>query len=241
MSRRTISRTAEVLLALATGLLIVGLNSAVPVGGGAVLGLMALLALGAVLPEHPWRTGAIAAAPIVVVAVVAAAGDSLGAAALLLVASPVLAAVCAATVKGGAMLAAPSTEPKAGDRRWRPFETQAQRGRFLVIVAVVLVTGTSYCRNLGAGDADRAAAQRVEEIRAALEGQDAESLRRASLGSGLTGRGDVPGGPYRSMLPGTDRFTATAEVRKLAQSRCIRVEVDSAGVVTTKIEKGGCD
>lgn len=168
------------------------------------------------------------------------AGDSLGASALFLVAAPILVAVCAAAVKGGAMLAAPATEPRAGEGRWRPFETQAQRGRFLVVVAVLLVIGTSYYRNLGADDTDRAAARRVEEIRAALKGETAESLRRASIGAGVTGRGVVPGGPYRSMRPGTDRFTATAEVRKLSQFRCIHVEVDAAGAVTTRIVKRGC-
>lgn len=235
MSTRTDSRAAEVLLPLATGLLIVGIDSVVAVGGAGLLGLMVLLTLGAVLPGKPWRTGAIVAAPIVVAAVVTAAGDSLGASALLLVASPVLVALCAAVVKGGAMLAAPATEPKAGDRR-RPFETQAQRGRFLVIVAVLLVVGTSYCRNVGAGEADRAAARRVAEIRAALEGHTAASLLGASIGPSLS----VPGGPYRSMTPGPDRFTARAEVQKLAQSRCIQVGVDAAGVVTTTVTKGTC-
>jgi hypothetical protein len=79
-------------------------------------------------------------------------------------------AVCAGAVKGGAMLAAPATEPAAGDGHWRPFRTQARRGRFLVIVATVAAIGASYCRNVGAGEADRATARRVEEIRAALAG-----------------------------------------------------------------------
>ncbi|HET7722709.1 MAG TPA: hypothetical protein VFK43_22270, partial [Acidimicrobiales bacterium] len=104
-----------------------------------------------------------------------------------------------------------------------------------------LVVATSYCRNLGAGEADRAAARRVQEIRAALEGQTPESLRRASIGFGVGGVGAVPGGPYRTARPGTDQFTATAEVRKYSQFRCIHVEVDAAGTVTTRIVKGGCD
>lgn len=241
MNTRTHSRAAEVLLPLATGLLIVGIDSVVPVGGAGLLGLMVLLTLGAVLPGKPWPTGAIAAGPIVLAAVVAAASHSLGRAALLLVASPVLVALCAAAVKGGAMLAAPAGEPKAAKGRWRPFETQAQRGRFLVIVAVLLVIGTSYCRNVGAGEADRAAARRVEEIRRAMEGQTAASLLGASLGPSMTGVGAVPGGPYRSMRPGRDRFEATAEVRKLTQYRCIQVAVDAAGVVTTKVLRRGCD
>ena len=240
MIRQTNEKGAELLLPLAGGLLMVGTNSTVPLGGAGLLGLLVLLALGAVLPEHPWRTGAIAAGPMMVAAVAAVAGDSLGASALFLVASPILVAIFAAAVKGGAMLAAPASEPRAGDGRWRPFETQAQRGRFLVIVAVVLVIGTSYCRNLGNGEADRAAARRVEEIRGALEGHTAESLRRASIGSGLSGRGVVPGGPYRSTRPGTDRFTATAEIRRFSQFRCIYVEVDAGGALATKVVKGDC-
>jgi hypothetical protein len=240
MSVRTDSGAAELLLPLATGLLMLGINAVVPVGGAGLLGLLLLLTLGAVLPGNPWRTGALAAAPMVVAAVVAAAGESLGAAALFLVAAPILLAVCAAAVKAGAMLVAPAAEAKAGEGRRGPFETQAQRGRFLVVVAVLLVIGASYCRNLGASEADRAAERTVEELRGVLAGQPAESLRLASLGSGLAGVGVVPGGPYRSVRPGSDRFTATTEVTKLAQSRCIRVEVDAAGAVTTKVVKRAC-
>jgi hypothetical protein len=240
VSTRTDSGAAEVLLPLATGLLIVGIDSVVPVGGAGLLGLMVLLTLGAVMPAKPWRTGAIAAAPIVLAAVVAAAANSLGAPALLVLASPALVAICAAAVKGGSMLAAPATEQKAGAGRW-PFETQAQRGRFLVVVADLLVIGASSWRNAGAGEADRAAARRVEQIRGALQGHTAASLLGASIGPSMSGVGVVPGGPYRSMTPGPDRFRATAEVRKLAQARCIRVEVDAAGAVTTKTTKGACD
>jgi hypothetical protein len=237
---RTESRAAELLLPLATGLLIVGINAALPLSGGALLGLMVMLTLGAVLRGHPWRTGAIVAAPIVMAAVARAAGDSLGASALFVVAAPILVAILAAAVKGGAMLAAPASEPKAADGRWRPFETQAQRGRFLVIVAVLLVIGTSYCRNLGAGEADRAAARRVEEIRGALAGQTAASLHQARR-LGFTGRDTVPGGPYRTTRAGSDRFAATAEVRRYSQFRCIHVEVDAAGAITTRVTKDRCD
>ena len=64
---------------------------------------------------------------------------------------------------------------------------------------------------------------------------------RPAVRSGLTSAGDVPGGPYRSMRPGPDRFTATAEVGSLSQRRCVHVEVDAGGLVTTRIVKRGCD
>jgi len=240
VSTRTEPGAAHLLLPLATGLLIGAINAVVPFGAAGLVGLMLLLTLGAVLPGHPWRTGAIAAAPTVLAAVVAGAGDSLGAAALFLVASPVLVAIFAAAVKGGSMLVASTTEPKTGDGRWRPFETQAQRGRFLVIVAVLLVIGTSYCRNLGAGEADRLADRRVESLRSALAGQTAETLLQATLRSGFTGTGTVPGGPYRSARPAPDRFTGRVEIRKFSQFRCIHVEVDAGGAVTTSIERERC-
>jgi hypothetical protein len=55
------------------------------------------------------------------------AGESLGRSMLFVVASPVLVAIFAAAMKGGSLLVAPSTEPKASAGGWRPFETQAQR------------------------------------------------------------------------------------------------------------------
>lgn len=241
VSRRGV-REAELLLPLTAGLLSVAVHSAVPVGWALLLDLLVLLALGAVLPGHPWRTGAVAAIPAIVAALVRAAGDSMGTFAVLLIASPVFLALTVLVVKGGALLVAPPPEPRTAGRRWRPFETQAARGRFLVIVAVVLVVGVSWSRNLGAGEADRAAGRRVEEIRGALQGQTVESLRQASLRQSLTGDGaGVPGGPYRSWRPGPDRFTATAEVRRLAQYRCIHVEVDTAGAITTNIVEERCD
>jgi hypothetical protein len=114
IATRTDARAGRTLLPLATGVLLIGINSVVPSGGGVLLGLMVLLTLGAVLPLRPWRTGAIAAAPIVVAAVATSAGDSLGDAGLLLLASPVVVAVFAAAVKGGAMMAAPAIQSKAG-------------------------------------------------------------------------------------------------------------------------------
>ena len=242
MKRRTWpdSRAAELLLPLAAGLLIIGISAAVPVAGSALLGLLVLLTLGAVHPGHPWRAGVLAAAPTILASLVTAAAHSLGLFATLLAGSPILVAIYAAAVHGGSLLVAPATEPRAGAGRWRPFETQAQRGRFLVIVALLLVIGVSWSANVGAGEADRAASRRAEEIRGALEGQTAESLRRTSLISGFTAEWDVPGGPYRLVMPGTDRFTATAEVRKRAQARCIHVEVDAAGSITTKIVRSSC-
>lgn len=240
METRADTQAAQLLLPLATGLLIVALGAAVPAGGAALLVLLVMLTLGAVVRGHAWRTGAIAAAPVVVAAVGGAAGESLGTAAVLLLASPVLVAVLAAAAKGGSLLVAHSDGPDAGAGGWRPFETQAQRGRFLVIVAVLLVVGGMWLRNLGAGEADRAAARRVAEIRAALAGQTAATLQGTALSFLVDGGGAVPGGPYRSVQPGADRFTATDEVHKLSQFRCIRVEVDAAGAVTTRVQRHPC-
>lgn len=242
MGTRRGVREAALLLPLTAGLLSVAVAAAVPAGWTLLFVLLILLALGALLPESPWRTGAMAALPAVAAALVRAAGESMGTFAVFLLGAPVFVALTVLVVKGGALLVAPSTEPKAAGRRWRPFETQAARGRFLVIVAVVLVIGVSWVRNLGAEEADRAATRRSEEIRTGLQGQTVDSLRLASIRQGVTGEGPgVPGGPYRSVRPGTDRFSATAEVQKLAQFRCIHVEVDAAGAVTTRVVKEQCD
>jgi hypothetical protein len=230
----------QILVPLAAGLLIVAIAGAVKIGGGVLLGALLLLSLGAVLPGHAWRSGAIAAAPTLVAGLVRSAGDSLAALALVVALAPILVSAYAAAVKGGAMLVAPAAEAPADGRRRRPFETQAQRGRFLVLAALVLVVAVSWSRNLGAGEVDRAAGRRVEQIRAALAGQTAGSLRQVAPFALTRPDADVPGGPYRSVELGADRFRATAEVRKLAQSRCIHVEVDGAGALTTRIVKGGC-
>lgn len=239
MDTRADSRAAQLGLPLATGLLIVALDAVVPAGGAGLLGILILLTLGAVLRGSAWRAGAIAGAPVVVAAVVAAAGESARTALLLLVASPVLVAVFAAAVKGGSMLAAPPTEPRTGGG-WRPFETQAQRGRFLVVVAVLLAVGAVGLRSVGAGQADRAAARRAAEIRNALDGQTAATLQGALLAFAYKGADSVPGGPYSTVQPGLDRFIATDEVHKLAQFRCIHVEVDGAGAVSTRVAKDRC-
>ena len=44
---------------------------------------------------------------------------------------------------------------ESGPRRWRPFETKVQRGRFLIVVAVLLLIRAVALSNLGAEEADR--------------------------------------------------------------------------------------
>lgn len=95
VSTPTDSRAVALLLPLAAGLLIVAIFTAVPAGGGALLGVLILLTLGAVLPGHSWRTGAIAALPNFIVTLVAAAAESLGMFALVLASFPIVVAICA--------------------------------------------------------------------------------------------------------------------------------------------------
>lgn len=153
--------------------------------------------------------------------------------ALTVVVSPVAVLVAGLVIAGAALVA-----PRLG--RWRPFETKAQRGRFLVVVGAVAVIGTTWLSNWGAADADAAAARRAEEIRAALDGRTPESIRRDSLLRLYSGEGDYPGGPYRGAAFDGERFTATAEVRKRLQSRCIHVEVGPTGAVDTRVVDGRC-
>lgn len=239
---------AELLLPLAAGLALLAVSYATPDGAWTgLLSLVTLLALGAMVPENPWRTGAIAGSPGVFAAVLEAANRSMGALALIVVLSPVVLVVAGLLVKGGSLLVGRSEDASPGEQRgapvehrWRPFETKAQRGRFLVVVAVLVLVGSSWLSNWGAAEADRAAARRVDQIRSALAGHTPESLRRAGLSYAYGGGGGVPGGPYSTTSLGSERFTATAEVGKRLQYRCIHVDVSASGEVSTKITKGHC-
>lgn len=239
---------AELLLPLAAGLALLAVSYATSNGAWTgVLNLVTLLALGAIVPENPWRTGAIAATPGVFAAVLAAANRPMGTLALIVVLSPLVLVVAGLLVKGGALLVARSEDASPGGQhgasakhRWRPFETKAQRGRFLVVIAVLVLVGSSWLSNWGASEANRAAARRVDEIRSALAGHTPESLRRDALMHGYGGDSGVPGGPYRVTSLGSEQFTATAEVSERLQYRCIHVEVNASGEVSTKITKGRC-
>lgn len=243
-------REIAVLLPIAAGLILVALPYVVPVGTiTVVVDVVTLLALGAVLPQRPWRTGAIAAFPTIVGAVLRAAGESPALFALAVIGSPIVVAIFTLLVKGGAMFLRPGTN-EAGDpefraqeggrRRWRPFETKVQRGRFLIVVAVLLLIGSRALSNCGAEEADRLAARRASEIRAALSGRTPESVHVEGMTGAFEDGPGLPGGPYRHASLGTDTFRATAEVRYRLQSRCIHVRLDGDGQVDTQIEKSEC-
>ncbi len=244
-------REIAVLLPLAAGLILVALPYVVPVGTiTVVVDVVTLLALGAVLPQQPWRTGAIAAFPTIVGAVLRAAGESPALFALAVIGSPIVVAIFTLLVKGGAVFLRPAGTNEAGDpgmrtqegerRRWRPFETKAQRGRFLIVVAVLLLIGSRALSNWGGEEADRLAALRASEIHAALSGRTPESVRVEGMTGAFEDRPGLPGGPYRHATLGMETFRATAEVRYRLQSRCIHVQLDGDGRVDTQIEKSEC-
>lgn len=239
----------EVLLPLAAGLLVVGV-SAVGLGSGAttLLDMAVFLALGTVLPKRVWRTAAIATAPGLVVGLVRAGSDSVGLFLVVVVASPLVIALSALLVKGGALLVAragdsPSPTPNGpgrGGRRRKAFETKEQRGRFLVVLAILLVAGTSALSDWGAAEADRRAAAREEQIRTALAGRTPQSLQIEGLTGTAADRPGLPGGPYDRATLGSDHFEASVELRVRLQYRCIRVAVTPDGHVATDVDKGEC-
>ena len=251
MTPRSGEREIAVLLPLAAGLILAALPYVVPVGTiTVVVDVVTLLALGAVLPQQPWRTGAIAASPTIVGAVLRAAGESPALFALAVIGSPIVVAIFALLVKGGAVFLRPAGANETGDpekraqeggrRRWRPFETKTQRGRFLIVVAVLLLIGSRALSNWGAEEADRLAALRASEIHAALSGRTPESVRVEGMTGAFEDRPGLPGGPYRHATLGTETFRASAEVRYRLQSRCIHVQLDGDGQVDTQIEKSEC-
>ena len=244
MTTRLGQREAGVLLPLTAGLILLAVSRVTPDGAAGVLSLITLFGLGALVPDRPWRTGAIAASPTVAAAVlVAAVEGSTGSAVLFVVGSPLLFAFAGLLVKGGALLVARdavSGDPGHVEHRWRPFETKAQRGRFLVIVATIVMVGSVWISNWGSAQVDRAAAVRIEQIRSSLAGRTPESIRIQGVIGAAAGGPELPGGPYRGAGLGKDRFTATAEVSKGLQSRCIHVVLDAAGQVSTRLTNGRC-
>jgi len=82
------------------------------------------------------------------------------------------------------------------------FDSQRNRGRFLVVVFVLLFIGARIVTGWGAKEADRESARRASEIRTALEGRTADALRPAFL-PGRSGAA-VPGGPYDTVISDQD-------------------------------------
>ncbi len=227
---------------LGAGLALIAVGWALPRPVASTVGLVTLLGLGAVIPERPWRTAALTASPSLVASLVHATGESAASVGLVVLLSPLLVAFATLVIMGGRLLvghqpdAAPPVE-SADDfgRRWKPFETKAQRGRFLVIVAILVVVGSGFLSRCGSAEADRDASRRAEEIRTALNGRSPQSLQ-SSLGIDLV----LPGGPYRFATVVGDSFEATAEVNSGFQYRCILVRVGPDGRVSTEIKHKRC-
>lgn len=251
MAPDTGQREVEILLPLAAGLILVALPYVVSVSTvTVVMDVVLLLVLGTVLPRNPWQTGAIAMLPTVVGAVLRAAGDSLAVFGLVVLASPLAVAIAGLVVKAGAVFIRSANKDQEGQlgedgeqseaRGWRPFETKVQRGRFLIIVAVLFFIGSSFLSNWGAKEADRMAAQRASEIRTALAGRRPDSLQVEGISGVAEGRPGLPGGPYQTAALGTETFRATAEVGHRLQYRCIHVQLGGDGQAETEIKQGRC-
>lgn len=96
----------QVLLPLAAGLVFVSAAYTLSsVGLLTALNLVVMLALGAVIHERPWRTGAIATLPGLVFALLRAADDSAGSLAIMVAISPLAVAISGLVVRGGRLLA----------------------------------------------------------------------------------------------------------------------------------------
>ncbi len=240
------------LLAVAAGLALAALPLAVS-RPGVVTGvdIAVLLGMGALLPERPWRTGVIVATPGVLAGLLRAAVDGSEVPfPVLVLASPVALVISGLIVKVGAALVERRDQdssdprqpaPRGDGRRRRPFETKAQRARFLVLLTTVFVIGSSLLDNWGAGEVDEAARRREAEIRSALEGRTAEQISTQGI-AGIYGDGpDLPGGPYRWASPGSEVFQAPDEVRRGLQYRCLHVRLAGEGPVEIEIERDRCD
>ena len=81
------------------------------------------------------------------------------------------------------------------------FDSQLNRGRFLLVLFAVAVIASRLVTSCGAGAADKEAARRTAEIRAALDGRKPVDLAPAFRpGFSQT----MPGGPYDFVGPGPD-------------------------------------
>jgi hypothetical protein len=248
---RLSDRRAFVLLPLAGGLLAAAVAQvslpavAIPFSVGTLVGL------GALVPEHPWRTAAIFEIPGLSVAIVRAGGHSLALAGVVLALSLVVLAIAWALVRTGAGLRRESDQHRGGageagtagrgtgDRGL--FGTKARRGAFLIVLVTVLGTCGGELTQRWGETADRLARQRAEEIRTALAGRDPRTLQGDALRAAYSGAAQpLPGGPYKELRPSGVEFVASAEVRSGLEYRCIRVRVDASATPHTVIEDGTC-
>ncbi len=226
---------------LGAGLVLVAVRQVLSRPLGVAVTVAVLLGLGAVLPRRPWRTAVIAALPGLAAGLVVGVRHSVGSVALALVLFPVGVAVTALLVKGGSLLVLrpePGSASVAAGRRPKRFETKAQRGRFLVIVAAVAVGGSVFLRSWGSAEADRMADRRVAAIRAALDGVDVNTLRLDPLG--FNDGADIPGGPYDLAFLGPDGFEASEQLHSRLQYRCIHVLLTDGGLLSIDVDPGRC-
>lgn len=233
-------KETALLLPLIAGLLAVALARVVPVEPVVtVIDLVILLALGAALPDKPWRTAAISGVPGLVVLLARLHDRSAATIALTLALLPLAFLFTGILVKAGAALAERPARRVTEGRRRKPFETRAQRGRFLLVLLVVVLLGGRWLHDWGREEVDRDAARRADEVRRALTNRTPLSLQVAVLG-GPDSLQSIPGGPYRSASPGATRFDATIELHRRLQYRCIHVHVDQEGRVATTIDDDSC-
>ncbi len=228
-------------LPLGAGLALVALRPVLPRPVAVAISIAVLLGLGALLPRRLWRTAVIVALPGLAAGLVVGAGRSLGWVAVVLVSVPLVIAFTALVVKGGSLLVVrpePGSPPVPAGHRPKRFETKAQRGRFLVIIAAFVVIGGVFLRSWGAAEVDRRADRRVAEIRAALDGRDVNTIRLDPLG--FNDGADIPGGPYDLAFRGPDGFEARVELHNRLQHRCIRVLLMDGGRLVTDVDHGRC-
>ena len=209
---------------LAVGFVLVAVRQVLSPPVAVAVTVAVLLGLGALLPRRPWRTAVIAALPGLAAGLVVGLRHSVGWAALALVLFPVGVAVTALLVKGGSLLVLrpePGSAPVAAGYRPKRFETKAQRGRLLVIVAAVVVVGGVFLRSWGTAEVDRMADRRVAAIRAALDGLDPNTLRLDPLGS--TTAPTSPAGPTTWRFAdrtGSRRAWSSTPASSTGASRC---------------------
>lgn len=210
---------------------------------GGLVNLAALLALGAVLRNDPWRAGGIAAVPLVVAMVLDRGLSPLRAVGVTLVAVPFVLVGSALVSRAGSMLVAAdeegTAEPGAGGRRGR-FDTKARRGRFLVVLGIAVALANGACSAWGTRAADQKAAAREAEIRRALDPMTADQVMPRVLAVLDSSGEGLPGGPYRVIRAVGGGVEATAEVRAWTEERCVRARLSASGVVTTETSDGAC-
>lgn len=246
LTERTSPRETAFLLPLIAGLFSVALARAIPSDLVSTLAyVVTLLGLGAVLPAKPWRSAAIGSLPGACLLLARSPGKPIAIALLTIVLFAVSVGINGLLVKGGALLAQRSRRDHAAHRDdtppgpWKPFQTKAQRGRFLVVLLAIVLIGGQRLSVWGSDEVDREADRRAAQIRTALNGRSPKSLQIDILGSANAGT-TPPGGPYLSASPGNESFDATVELNRRLQYRCVQVHVSADGQVSTDIKKRQC-